>query len=212
MMAYIDELGCDMKTYDEMCSWAHYSPGVAKGGRFTSFKCKCCGYAPTENRWRADLAAWHLLTDEEQEQRRRAHIDIGDEENSQEQHHFQNLFMPPVPNHGMERCGVDNLHLPFLNLFKHIFKYTIHDGLPNSKKKIFRAYLRASNFYSYDAASDTEDPTCYKALDWEGGEAVHCRGAPSRPGASSTRRCAHRLGAGVRGLTERSGRGDDGMG
>ena len=159
MMAYIDEVGCVIKTHEELCSWAHYSPGVAKGARFTAFKCGCCGYAPKERQWRADLAAWHLLTDEEQEQRRRAHLDRGDEAQPQKQHYHQNLFQPPLPHHGMERAGVDNLHINSLNLFKHLFKYTIHDGLPDSKKKLVRAYCRAAGFYSYDAASDTEDPT-----------------------------------------------------
>ena len=31
--------------------------------------------------------------------------------------------------------------------------------MPDSKKKFVRAYCRAAGFYSYDAASDTEDPT-----------------------------------------------------
>ena len=44
--------------------------------------------------------------------------------------------MPPLPEHGMERCGVDNLHLIHLNCFKHYFTYTVHEGLPNSKKEI----------------------------------------------------------------------------
>ena len=31
--------------------------------------------------------------------------------------------------------------------------------MPDSKKKLVREYCRAAGFYSYDAASDTEDPT-----------------------------------------------------
>ena len=66
--------------------------------------------------------------------------------------------MPPLPEHGMERCGVDNLHLIHLNCFKHYFKYTVHEGLPNSKKEIIRNYFKNAGFYSYDAASVDEDP------------------------------------------------------
>ena len=66
--------------------------------------------------------------------------------------------MPPLPDHGMERCGVDNLHLSFLNIFKHLFKYTVHEGLPETKKKIVKAYCIKAGFYSYDAASMDEDP------------------------------------------------------
>ena len=73
------EVGCEMKTYDELCSWAHYSPGVAKGGAFTEFECSCCGYKPSEQRWRADLAAWHELSDEERRQRELIHRDDGRE-------------------------------------------------------------------------------------------------------------------------------------
>ena len=38
VLEYTEKLGCSIKTFDEMCSWAHYSPGVAKGGSFTPFK------------------------------------------------------------------------------------------------------------------------------------------------------------------------------
>ena len=55
-----------MKTFDDMCIWAHYSPGVAKGGKFTPFTCGCCGYkAMTESKWRADLNAYEKMSDEE---------------------------------------------------------------------------------------------------------------------------------------------------
>ena len=41
---YIESLGCEMKTFEEMCSWAHYSTGIAMGSAFTPVKCGCCGY------------------------------------------------------------------------------------------------------------------------------------------------------------------------
>ena len=47
----------------------------------------------------------------------------------------------------------------YLNLFKHLFRYTIHEGLPESKKVLVREYCKAAGFYSYDAAADDEDPT-----------------------------------------------------
>ena len=72
-----------------MCSWAHYSPGVARGGSFTSFTCSCCGYSPTEAEWRADLEAWHLLSDEEQELRQKQHRDTDDPDNQQKKHYHQ---------------------------------------------------------------------------------------------------------------------------
>ena len=159
MLKYCAEIGCEIKTHEELCSWAHYSPGVAKDGSFTPFTCSCCGYSPSESKWRADLAAWHAMTDEEQAAARAQHRDAGDELNSQLKHYHQELFMYPMPHHGMERCGVDNLHLLWLNLFKHLFKYTVHEGLPPSKKTAVREYCKAAGFYSYDAASVDEDPT-----------------------------------------------------
>ena len=59
---------------------------------------------------------------------------------------------------GMRRCGNDNLHLVYLNMFKHVFKYTVHEPLPESKKKLVRDYLKEAGFYSYDAADDSDDP------------------------------------------------------
>ena len=159
---YCDEIGCEMKTFDEMCSWAHYSPGVARGEAFTPVHCNCCGYkADTEAKWRADLKAWHAMSDEEQAAAQAVHMDSGDPLNSHQQHHHQVLYMPPLPHHGMDRCGVDNLHLVYLNIFKHLFKYTVHEGLPESKKKLISKYLKDMHFYSYDAASLDDDPVSH---------------------------------------------------
>eukprot|EP00965_Chrysotila_dentata_P223059 6193365-Pleurochrysis_carterae.AAC.1 len=56
MIAYCEEtVGCEMRVFNEMCSAAHYSPGVARGGAFTRFTCPCCGYKPASERlWRQD--------------------------------------------------------------------------------------------------------------------------------------------------------------
>ena len=155
---YCDEIGCEMKTYDEMCSWAHYSPGAARGGAFTQFECSCCSYKPTEKQWRADLKKWHSMSDEDRAAAQKAHMDSGDPLRRQKQHYHQMLFTPPLPHLGMERCGVDNLHLIYLNVFKHLFKYTVHEGLPESKKRLISQYLADVHFYSYDAASLDDDP------------------------------------------------------
>ena len=161
VLKYCKDMGCEIKTHEELCAWAHYSPGVAMGGRFTRFKCSCCGYNPTEQQWRADLKAFNEMRDSEQKAARDAHRDADDEMNSHQQHFHQEKFVPPMVNHGMERAGVDQLHLVFLNLFKHLFKYTIHEGLPASHKKVVAKYLKAAGFYSYDAASVDEDPTAH---------------------------------------------------
>ena len=73
------------------------------------------------------------------------------------------------------------LHLIYLNVFKHLFNYTIHQPMPGEsaglplpahtltrclsccppvarKKKIVRDYLKGCGFYSYDAAEEEEDP------------------------------------------------------
>ena len=151
--------GCEVKTFDEMCSFAHFSPGVARGGRFNRFTCVCCGYSPNEKKWRADMAAFNALSDEEQADTRAAHNEMGGSpENGWRKHYHQILYLHPMLHVGMDRAGVDQLHLVYLNMFKHIFKYTIHHGLPASKKVMVRDYLKTANFYSYDAASPEEDP------------------------------------------------------
>eukprot|EP00966_Prymnesium_polylepis_P041506 963405-Prymnesium_polylepis.1 len=47
-------------------------------------------------------------------------------------------------------------------MFKHLFNYTIHEGLPDSTKKVIVNYLKAAGFNSYDAASVDEDPTAHR--------------------------------------------------
>ena len=56
---------------------------------------------------------------------------------------------PMLKGFGMRRCGVDQLHLVYLNVFKHLFKYTIHEPLPDSKKKVVSAYLKAAGFVRF---------------------------------------------------------------
>ena len=99
-------------------------------GDFTPFECSCCGYKPSEKEWLADLAKHRSMTEAEQKSAKKKHMDSGDVDNTCKQHYHQDLYTPPLPHHGMDRCGVDNLHLVYLNLFKSLFKYTIHEGLP----------------------------------------------------------------------------------
>ena len=144
--------------------------GVWRGGRFTRFKCPCCGYSPTEAEWRKDLADFESMSDNEQRAARQAHNEVGVGNTQWRQHHQQFLFMPPGVRCGMEAAGVDNLHLIYLNIFKMLFKYTIHENLPLSKKKLIRNYLKAAGFYSYDAtAADEENPV----MRWIGREVKH---------------------------------------
>ena len=162
MLEYIEKtVGCQIKTFDEICSWAHYSPGVARGCAFTPFTCSCCGYCPSKSQWEKDLSAWHKLDDDERAAAQDEHEGKTDDMKTTRRHYYQMLFTPPLPHHGMERCGVDDLHLVFLNHFKHLFKHTIHHCLPTSKKKLVRAYIEKAGFYSYNAASTDEDPVAH---------------------------------------------------
>ena len=152
MLAYIESIGCKIKTERQMCEWAHFPFALHRGGRFERFKC-ACGYAPTEQQWHSDLSTFNALSDEDQKAERLKHM-------QDRRHHYQDLFTPPLPHLGMERAGVDDLHLDYLNIFKHLFKYTIHEGLPESNKKAVAAYLRDQHFYSYNALGDEESDPC----------------------------------------------------
>lgn len=152
MLQCFDAIGCDFKCEEFLLACAHLSSGLIKGGRFTPFKCPDCGYAPSGAQAKADLKVFESLTDEEQKAKRKEHVAGG-------AHWNVELFMGPMTSGiGMERVGVDMLHLIYLNFFKHLFKYTVHESLPISKKKLVSKYLKAAGFYSYDAADDTDDP------------------------------------------------------
>eukprot|EP00966_Prymnesium_polylepis_P309378 7148964-Prymnesium_polylepis.1 len=43
-------------------------------------------------------------------------------------------------------------------MLKHLFKYTVHEPQPESKRKLVSKYVSAAGFYSYDAADDSDDP------------------------------------------------------
>ena len=74
-------------------------------------------------------------------------------------HWAQELYMGSMlKGVGMQSAGCDQLHLVYLNMFKHVFKYTIHEPLPDSQKKIVSRYLKAAGYYSYDAADESDDP------------------------------------------------------
>ena len=152
MLEFYDRIGCEFKTEDFLLANAHLSKGLFYGGKFTRFTCPDCEYSPTATQAKADLARFNALTDEERKIERQRHVEGG-------KHWHVELYMGPMlKGFGMRRCGVDQLHLVYLNVFKHLFKYSIHEPLPDSKKKVVSAYLKAAGFYSYDAADDSDDP------------------------------------------------------
>eukprot|EP00965_Chrysotila_dentata_P235752 6200937-Pleurochrysis_carterae.AAC.2 len=77
MLGYIQKVGSTMKTFDTMCCYAHYPISVARGRTFERFECPCCGYKPTEMKWRADMAKFNKLSDEDQEIKRKEHNEVG---------------------------------------------------------------------------------------------------------------------------------------
>ena len=150
---------CSFKTFDEICCFNHFSPGVARGGKFTRFKCSCCGYSPSESQWRRDLEEFDKLEPDEQKQRRKDHNEVGKAIHDWERHQMGTLFLSPLLHLDMVDIGVDQLHLIYLNIFKHLFKYTVHDAAPDTvKRTVIKDYISEAGFYSYDAAADDEDP------------------------------------------------------
>ena len=104
---------------------------MARGGKWRGgWKCGCCGYAPKEKEWRAALAAFEKKTDEEQTEERKEHNEVGVAISKHSKHFHQQKYMPPGVILDMMYAGANNLHLIFLNIFKHLFKLTVHDGLP----------------------------------------------------------------------------------
>ena len=150
--AFWERTGCEFKTEDFLLACAHLSKGLFYGGAFTKFTCPDCNYSPTAAQAKADLTMFNAMTDEEQKTTRREHVANG-------AHFHVEYLMGPMPKgFGMERCGADQLHLIYLNVFKHLFKYTIHESLPQSQKKLVAEYVKAAGFYSYDAADEGDDP------------------------------------------------------
>ena len=102
-----------------MLACAHLSKGLFYGKQFTRFTCPEYGYSPTAAKAKADLARFNALTDEEQADERRRHVQGGCA------HWHIELYMGPMPKgFGMRRCGVDaldGLHLIYLHMFKHLF-------------------------------------------------------------------------------------------
>eukprot|EP00965_Chrysotila_dentata_P157330 5197827-Pleurochrysis_carterae.AAC.1 len=84
-----------MKSFEDMCSLAHYSPGVARGRRFSSFKCACCGYLSTEKQWRWDLAKFKQLSDDAQHTKRQQHNKVGTADRKWGKHYEQVLYALP---------------------------------------------------------------------------------------------------------------------
>eukprot|EP00965_Chrysotila_dentata_P011763 385830-Pleurochrysis_carterae.AAC.3 len=70
------------------------------------------------------------LSDAEQKAARSKHDEMVISEHEHDRHYYQLLFSHPLPKLGMLHAGVEMLHLVYLNLFKQLFRYTVHDGLP----------------------------------------------------------------------------------
>ena len=121
---------CIFKDFDGQCCRNHMPPSVARGGPFTRFKCPDCGYNPTAAQWRKDFNEFNGLTDAEQKVRRKQHMENGQVEYQHNRHQFGLLFFVPMLELDFEYIGVDQLHLVYLNAFKHLFNYTIHQPMP----------------------------------------------------------------------------------
>jgi hypothetical protein len=60
--------------------------------------------------------------------------------------------LPDLSDHSGESCGVDSLHLLCLNVFKHLFKHLIREGLPEPKTHLLRDYFKAAKLEVEDPA------------------------------------------------------------
>lgn len=68
---------------------------------------------------KACIAKFNAMTDEEQSAARRDHVAGGT-------HWHVELYLGALTKgFGMQLVGVDQLHLIYLNMFKHLFEYTI---------------------------------------------------------------------------------------
>eukprot|EP00965_Chrysotila_dentata_P134188 4437462-Pleurochrysis_carterae.AAC.2 len=66
MIKYCEEnVSCILKSFNDMCALAYFSPGVARGQTFTPFRCICCGYACSEEEWPPELREHECLSNAE---------------------------------------------------------------------------------------------------------------------------------------------------
>ena len=151
MHAELKRIGCEFQSEEFLCNLAHAPLSYHRKGVWSKFKCPCCAYSPNKKQFLLDVKRFDALSDEERKQERKDHVELGN-------HFHQELLMLPLQHFGMDRMGVDQLHLVYLNFFKHIFRYTIHEGLPDTKKTIIADYLSGAGFYSYNAISIEDDP------------------------------------------------------
>ena len=133
---------CHFKSYDQQCRWNHVCPSVARGGKFKRFRCELCDYNPTEAAYNKAQADFHKKGDAEQKEDRKAHRENGCTTYQWNRHHFGELYMSPMLDLDFRDIGVDMLHLVYLNVFKHIFNYTVHQSLPGDS---VRAHMPASD-------------------------------------------------------------------
>lgn len=131
---------CKFKAYDDLCRWNHVSPSAARGGRFKRFKCEIRGYNPTESQWNNDMRNFGAKDDDEQKAERKRHRENGQQEYQWCRHFFREKFMSPMLHPvDLKNIGVDMLHLIYLNVFKHLFNYTIHQSMPGEPARTLPA-------------------------------------------------------------------------
>ena len=120
----IDRVGCEFKSEEFLCNCAHLPLSYHRNDTFTKFKCPDpdCGYQPTEKQFWKDMKRFEGLSSEQQLAERKEH-------NVLSSHWHQFKWMAPLQHLGMERIGANQLHLIYLNHFKHLFRGTIHDSL-----------------------------------------------------------------------------------
>eukprot|EP00965_Chrysotila_dentata_P254767 6211987-Pleurochrysis_carterae.AAC.3 len=75
---------------------------------------------------------------------RKEHNEVGQEKQPWRNHHNEQLYLSPGVISDMEHAGVDGLHLIFLNAFKLLLNYTLHQGFPLKKLKHIKVYTKKS--------------------------------------------------------------------
>ena len=76
------------------------------------------------------MVTFDALNDDEQKNERKIHRENGCLIYKWNRHYFSEKYMSPLLHLDLKDIGVDMLHLIYLNVFKHLFNYTIHQPMP----------------------------------------------------------------------------------